>query len=234
MKLSIIIPVYNEEKYINRYISQLVNKLNKQGFDYELIICENGSKDKTLFKAKSLSRRFKHVSVISNSQANYGLAVKTGFLAAKGEYLILFDLDYWDVSFITRSLKMMKDNDAIVGSKWGKGAKDTRSCIRKLSTLIFSILLKILFGMKISDTHGIKIINRKKFLPLIKKCRMTKDIFDTELLIRGEYEYLNIGEFGVKIVEKRKSRSSIAKRAIRTLRDLYNLKIFLNKEYGRL
>jgi glycosyltransferase involved in cell wall biosynthesis len=234
MKLSIVIPVYNEAKYIDRFIPQLVKGLNKRGFDYELIISENGSKDKTLSKAKKLSRRFKHVTVISSLQANYGLAVKTGFLSAKGKYLILFDLDYWDISFINRALPMMKIHDAIVGSKWGKGAEDTRPNIRKLSTFIFSSILKMLFGMKISDTHGIKIINRKKFLPLIHKCRMTKDMFDTELLIRGEYEGLAIDEFGVKIVEKRASRSSIIKRAIRTLRDLYLLKTYLNKEYDKV
>lgn len=234
MKLSIIIPVYNEEKYIGRFIPQLVEKLNEGGFDYELIISENGSKDKTLLEAKRLARRFSRVSVISSREANYGLAVKTGFLNAKGEYLVLFDLDYWDISFIKKSLPLMKIFDAIVGSKWGKGANDTRPFVRRLSTLFFSFLLKALFGMKISDTHGIKILRRKKFLPIIRKCRMTKEIFDTELLIRGEYEGLEIGEFGVKVVEKRSSRTSIITRSIRTLEDLYQLKIYLNKEYGKL
>jgi glycosyltransferase involved in cell wall biosynthesis len=234
MKLSIVIPVYNEAKYIDRFIPQLINGLNKERFDYELIICENGSKDKTLIKAKNLSGRFKRVCTISNQEANYGLAVKTGFLASEGQYLILFDLDYWDISFIKKSLPMMKIYDAIVGSKWGKGSIDTRPYLRKLSTLIFSLVLKILFGMRISDTHGIKILNREKFIPLIRKCRMTKEIFDTELLIRGEYEGLNIGEFGVKIVEKRASRTSIIKRAFRTIKDLYQLKIYLRKEYGKL
>jgi hypothetical protein len=59
-------------------------------------------------------------------------------------------------------------------------------------------------------------------------------MFDTELLIRGEYEGLDIDEFGVKIVERRASRSSIIKRAIRTLRDLYLLKTYLNKEYDKV
>ncbi len=233
-KLSIIIPVYNEEKYVNRFISQLVHGLNQKSYNCELIICENGSKDKTLFKVKSLSRRFKNVSVVSNLQANYGLAVKTGFLSARGEYLILFDLDYWDISFITKTLPMMKIYDAIVGSKRIGAAEDTRALVRKFSTLIFSLILKLVFGMKISDTHGIKIINRKKFIPIIHKCRMTREIFDTELLIRGEYEGLKIGEIGVKVVEKRPSRTSFFKRSVRTIKDLYKLKSYLDNEYNKL
>lgn len=234
MELSIIIPVYNEAKYIDRFIPQLVKKLNQQYFDYELIISENGSHDKTLSKSKNLARRFRHVRVISNPGANYGLAVKNGFLSAKGKYLVLFDLDYWDVSFVVKALTMMKTHDAIVGAKRGRGSRDTRPPLRKLSTLIFSSILKIFFGMKISDTHGIKIINRQKFTPLIKKCQMTKEIFDTELLIRGEYEGYIIGEIGVKVVEKRSSRTSIIKRAIRTLSDLYRLRTILKREYGQV
>lgn len=233
-ELSIIIPVYNEDRYVDRFIPQLVKKLNHLGYNYELIISENGSKDKTLSKVKSLSRRFKTVSVISNPQANYGLAVKTGFLSAKGKYLFLFDLDYWDIPFIVKTLPMMKIYDAIVGSKRIGAANDTRAPIRKFSTLIFSYILKLVFGMKISDTHGIKIINRKKFISIIHKCRMTREIFDTELLIRGEYEGLKIGEVGVKVVEKRPSRTSIIKRAVRTLKDIYRLKTYLDKEYGKL
>lgn len=233
-KLSIIVPVYNEGKYVDQFIPQLIKKLSDLNCGYELIICENGSRDETLSKARSLSRRFKNVSVVSNRQANYGLAVRTGFLAAKGEYLILFDLDYWDIPFVKKSLPMMKSYDAVVASKWIKGAVDTRSYLRKLSTLIFSIILKLLFGMKISDTHGIKILNREKFIPIIRKCRMTKDMFDTELLIRGEYEGLNVSEFGIKVIEKRSSRTSFVKRAIRTIRDLCLLKIYLRNEYGKL
>lgn len=233
-ELSIVIPVCNEAKYIDRFIPQLVNRLNQQDFKYELTICENGSKDETFSKAKSLTRRYRNVSVISNSQANYGLAVKTGFLSARGKYLVLFDLDYWDIPFIVKALPLMNKYDAIVGSKRGAGARDTRPFLRKFSTLVFSLILKLLFGMKISDTHGIKIMNRKKFNPLIRKCRMTKEIFDTELLIRGEYTSLNIGEIGVRVVEKRPSRTSIIKRAFRTLKDLYRLKIYLNNEKSEL
>jgi glycosyltransferase involved in cell wall biosynthesis len=234
MELSIIIPVYNEAKYIDRFVSQLVKKLNHQNFDYELIISENGSKDDTLLQSKKLTRRFKRVRLISNPEPNYGLGVKSGFLSAKGNYIVLFDLDYWDIPFIVKTLPMMTTYDAIVGAKRGRGSKDTRPILRKLSTLVFSSILKIFFGMKISDTHGIKILNRKKFTILINKCRMTKEIFDTELLIRGEYEGFKISEIGVKVVEKRSSRTSIIKRAFRTIRDLYQLKTYLNREYGQL
>ena len=232
--ISIVIPVYNENRYIDKFIVQLVKRLNKLRLEYELIISENGSRDDTLIKAKNLATRFKRIVVISNPKADYGRAVKNGFISAKGKFLVLFDLDYWDTNFITKSLPLMKNFDAIVGSKRGLASQDSRSFTRRASTFIFSYVLKMVFGLKISDTHGIKIINRKKFNSIIRKCKMTRDIFDTELLIRGGIEGASIGELGVKVFEKRKSRSSIMKRALITVRDLYYLRSLLKKEYGQL
>lgn len=233
-KISVVIPVYNESSYIEKFIPQLVSKLNKLNLEYELIISENGSTDNTFTKAKRLAKRFKRVVVISSPLADYGNAVKKGFLFAKGKFLVLFDLDYWDVPFIIKSLPLMESYDAVVGSKRGVSSQDGRSITRKTSTFVFSLILKVGFGLKISDTHGIKIINRKSFTSIIHKCKMTRDLFDSELLIRGGVEGLRLGELGVRVFEKRKSRSSIMRRAFRTIRDLYNLRKELIKEYGKL
>ncbi len=228
---SVVIPIYNEERYLNKYLKQLIRQLKTLGLDFEIILSENGSTDKTWQITQALARQHKYIQALHNPQADYGLAVKNGFLKAQGKFLVLFDLDYWSLPFLRHALPRMVVLDAIIGAKRGRGAQDNRTFNRKIITLLFSLLLKFLFGMKISDTHGIKILNRKKFLPIIHKCLCTKEIFDTELLIRSEYEGLNIGEIGVHVQEKRKSRTSILKRAIRTLKDLVYLKQVLEHEY---
>lgn len=234
MKLSIIIPIFNEASYLESYLSDLTSQLEKSKLNYEVILSENGSKDQTLDIAKRISSKKPKVKVITTQTANYGNAVKRAFLVATGDYLVLFDLDYYDVNFLLKSVPLLKTLDAVVGAKKGADSKDHRSFMRRLVTRGFTLLLKIFFNMKISDTHGIKILNRKRFLPLIKKCHFTKEIFDTELLIRGEYEHLKIGEIGVVVKEKRTSRTSIIKRSIRTIQDLFKLKLVLLKEYGAL
>lgn len=229
MKFSIIIPIHNEEKYLEKFFFDLLKKL--KGFrDYEIILIENGSRDQTRKLARDICKQKKQVRMLTLPEGNYGLAVKKGFLSAKGEYLVLFDLDYHDVGFMRKGLSMMKNYDAVVGTKTGKGSSDQRSFLRRLITCGFTLILKIFFNFKISDTHGIKVLNRKKFLSLIKQCSITKEMFDTELLIRGQYQGLKLSEIGVRVEEKRQSRSSIVKRSFKTIKDLVRLKIILIRE----
>lgn len=229
MKFSIIIPIHNEEKYLKEFLFDLIDKL-KSFRDYEIILVENGSTDKTRRLARQICDQRKQVRMLNLPEGNYGLAVKKGFLSAKGDCLVLFDLDYYDVGFMKNAFKKLSQADAVVGTKTGKGSRDQRSFLRRLISFGFTSILKIFFNLKISDTHGIKVLDRKKFIPLIKKCLMTKEVFDTELLIRGQYEGLNLSEIGVKVEEKRQSRTSIIKRSVKTVKDLVLLKASLVKE----
>lgn len=227
VSLSIIVPVYNEALFLDPLVREQIQQLQQLGFPFEFILCENGSQDKTLALARSLAKKYQQVKVLSLSQPDYGAAVRKGFLVGRNKYLILFDLDYFDTDFIGRALPLLQKNSAVVADKRGNGSQDQRNLLRRLATGTFSFLLKALFGLKISDTHGMKILDRKKFIPIINRCHFNRDIFDTELLIRGEYQGLKIAEVGVVVKEKRKSRSSILKRALRTLGDLVKLKIRL-------
>ena len=232
--ISIVIPIHNEEKYLKNYLFDLSSKLKKSHLNYEIVLSENGSQDQTLKIAKSLSKKDPKIKVLTSRIPNYGLAVKMGFLFSKADYLVLFDLDYYDVDFLQKSLPFLKKVDVIVGAKIGVGSKDNRILFRKLVTLIFSLILKLFFGLKISDTHGIKILKRKSVLPIIKECRFTKDIFDTELLIRSQYRGLKLAELPIIVNEKRSSRTSIIKRSLRTIKDLIILKIHLAREYPHI
>lgn len=228
--LSIVIPIYNEEKYLKIFLTGLLRKLSKLGWDYELILSENGSTDKTKFIAKQLVEKYQKLKLISLAKPNYGLAIKKGFLKARGKYLVLFDLDYYHVGFLKKAIKKMDTFDAVVASKLHKSTIDSRPVGRRIVTFGFSMLLKFLFAIKISDTHGMKVLNRKKFLPLIKRCCFSNEIFDTELLIRGQGDNLRLAEIGINVKEKRTSRKSILKRVIKTVKDLMVLKIKLLSE----
>lgn len=229
MNFSIIIPIHNEEKYLEKFLFDLLKKL-KSFSDYEVILVENGSSDKTRQLAGKICKQKKIVRMLTLPEGNYGLAVKRGFLSAKGDYLVLFDLDYYDVGFMKKAFKRMEKVDAVVGTKTGKGSSDQRSFLRRMVSRGFTMILKLFFNLKISDTHGIKVLNRKKFLPLIKQCLMTKEMFDTELLIKGQSAGLKLSEIGVRVEEKRQSRTSIIKRSLKTIKDLVRLKTTLIKE----
>ena len=107
-----------------------------------------------------------------------------GFLAAKGEIAAFFDVDYYDLGFLDRAVALIEAPDGpavVVGSKRGEGALDTRPWPRRMVTLVFSTILRVGFGLTVSDTHGMKVLRRAPLVPLAEACRFGTDLFDTEL-----------------------------------------------------
>ncbi|HET7722774.1 MAG TPA: hypothetical protein VFK43_22595, partial [Acidimicrobiales bacterium] len=88
-------------------------------------------------------------------------------------------------------------------------------------------ILKVGFGLSVSDTHGMKVLRRPPLIPLAERCRFGTDLFDTELILRAERAGLKSGEVPVIVQELRPSRSSIAKRIPRTMANLVKLRIYL-------
>jgi glycosyltransferase AglD len=118
----------------------------------------------------------------------------------------------------------------VVGSKRGEGANDNRDPIRKLATLVFSTILRVVFGLKVSDTHGIKAMQRVVVEPYARICTFGQDLFDTELILRVERAGLRTAEIPVEVRELRPARSTFVTRVPRTLRGLCRLRWALWKE----
>ncbi len=118
----------------------------------------------------------------------------------------------------------------VVGSKRGEGATDNRDPLRKFATLVFSTILRVVFGLGVSDTHGIKAVRRTVVQPYAQICTFGQDLFDTELILRVERAGLRAGEIPVEVRELRPARSSFLSRVPRTLRGLCRLRWALWKE----
>jgi hypothetical protein len=156
-----------------------------------------------------------------------------GLLEASGEIGVIFDVDYYDLDFLKAALLLLDPSDAptgpaiVVGSKRAPGARDERSGLRRSATSIFSGILRLGFGLTLSDTHGIKVLNLLALRDAVRACRSGADLFDSELIIRAEYSGLITAEVPVTVSELRPSRTSIAKRVPRTLLGLAKLRLRL-------
>jgi hypothetical protein len=117
-----------------------------------------------------------------------------------------------------------------VGSKRAPGARDVRPWPRRLVTTVFSLLLRAVFSLSVSDTHGMKAIRRVAVEPLLERCRFRTDLFDTELVIRTQRAGLPIAELPVNAQERRPSRTPIWQRVPRTLVGLIELRLTLWRE----
>ena len=227
---SIVIPIYNEEEILEESTNAIFSLCKRIEIDFEIIFSENGSNDKTKAIAEKLSNKYPEIEVISNPEPNYGNALKTGFELAKNDLVISFDIDYYSESFLSEALKLESEYSAITASKRLGSSEDGRRFIRRLATNFFVILLKTLFGTKLSDTHGMKAIKQTEIEKFLPKVVSTQDIFDTELLLRIEKNGGKVKEVPAKVNEIRPSVSLIYKRIPRTLKSLIKLRIIFYKE----
>ena len=227
---SIVIPIYNEEDILEESLNNIISICERTDVDYEIIISENGSTDNTKKIAGELINKYPEIKIISNPEPNYGNALKAGFELAKNDLVISFDIDYYSESFLREALMLDYKYSSITASKRLGSSEDGRRLIRRLATNFFVILLKTLFGTKLSDTHGMKAIKKTEIEKFLPKVVSTQDIFDTELLIRIEKNGGKIKEVPAKVNEIRPSVSLIYKRIPRTLKSLIKLRIIFYKE----
>jgi glycosyltransferase involved in cell wall biosynthesis len=224
-----VLPAHNEEAYLSEAVREVVLALRQRHLDFEVIIVENGSTDGTQAEAEGAADAYPEVRAVRSPEADYGIALKTGFLAAGGDLVVNFDVDFVDMDFLDRAVAMMDASDLaiVVGSKRGEGADDQRAAGRKVITAVFTGLLRFGFGMRVSDTHGVKAMRRVPLVPLVAQCQFGRDIFDTELILRAERAGMHLGEIPVSVVEKRPARSSIVRRIPRTIAGLARLRVAL-------
>jgi glycosyltransferase involved in cell wall biosynthesis len=229
--LSIVMPAHNEHGYLEPAIKSVVAALRDRNVAFEVLIAENGSRDATVVEAEGLARTFPEVRVLFAPVADYGRALKAGFLEAAGEVVVNFDVDFVDLGFLDRALPLLTDGgaDIVVGSKRSPGSEDQRRAGRKAVTAIFSLVLRYGFGLRVSDTHGVKALKRAPLAPLVAACGFGGDIFDTELIIRAERTGMVVRELPVSVADQRPPRTPIIRRIPRSLWGLVRLRLALGR-----
>jgi glycosyltransferase AglD len=226
-------PAHNEAVLLDDSVREVVDGLRARGADFEVLVVENGSQDRTRDLAASLAHDAPEVSVHTLDRADYGRALRTGLLAARGDIVVNFDVDYTDLGFLDAAVRRLGEEDPpaiIVGSKRAPGAQDRRSWPRRFVTWVFSSMLRVGFGLRVSDTHGMKALRREVVLPIGRACRCDGELFDTELILRAERAGLDVTELPVTVAERRPSRTSITRRALRTLAGLVRLRVVLARD----
>ena len=225
---SIVVPVYNEAAFIPRALPALIDQMESLGESYRILIVENGSEDDTAKVTRQVAGDFP-VSVLSLDRPDYGAAMREGFLEADGDWVVNFDIDYFSAEFLARVLSM-SEVDLVIASKRDPSSEDRRPPIRRIATLVFNLMLRTILGSRVSDTHGMKAFRRSLVEDLAPSVVSRKDLFDTELVVRAERAGYRIEEVPVVVEEMRVTRSSLVKRAPRTVIGLFRIRRILNDE----
>ena len=196
--VSIVVPAYNEAGLLTESLREIVDGLRARLLSFEVVVVENGSTDGTRTLALEVAAVDPEVSVHSLPRPDYGEALRTGILAARGARVVIFDTDYYDLDFLDRALARLDAADApavVVGSKRAPGTVDDRVVRRGASSPPRSRRrCGSASGSRVSDTHGMKALDREQVAPLARTCRNGRDLFDTELVLRADRAGLGVVE----------------------------------------
>lgn len=222
MKLSVVLPARNEERLIRDSVLDILEHLKKKGYPFEILVVVNGTSDETKNIVKEIASKEKSI-VLLHSKPGYGFALRKGFKEASGEFIAIFNVDYYNLHLLDLADIEMYGKDVIIGSKRTYWAEDKRSLARKAVSLFFNLFLRLAFGFRGSDTHGIKLFRKKVIDRVLPKCKTTSDIFYTELVIRAQRAGFKLADFPVAVEEKRSSRFTFTDRTLKTPFNIYLL-----------
>ena len=214
-------------------MERLMAELGTVDATFEVIVAENGSTDGTGEVADQIAEDDPRVRALRLPEPDYGAAMRAGFMASTGEWVVNFDIDYFSADFLRAALELSNEADIVLASKRAEGAEDRRSLFRRLGTLGFNILLRLMFGSKVSDTHGMKMVRGSLARELTPTVISNLDLFDTELVIRAERAGARIREVPARVEELRDARSSFLSRVPRTLKGMWRIRRALRRESKR-
>lgn len=199
MKLSIIIPAYNEEGRIKETLLKTAEYLSRQSFDWEILVINDGSKDGTAKIVEDLKSQINNLSLLDyKKNMGKGYAVRYGMLRAQGDYKLFMDADNsTKIDEIENFLPEFKKGfDVVIASRYVEGAKilKKQTFLRIILGGVFNLFSKfVVHGF--SDTQcGFKVFSKECADKIFKKCKINGWIFDLEVLSLAQ-------EFGCKIKE---------------------------------
>ncbi|KKT69478.1 MAG: Glycosyl transferase, family 2 [candidate division WWE3 bacterium GW2011_GWB1_44_4] len=203
MKVSIIVPIYKQEKTIKKDLENIAHVMSQTRWDFELIGVVDGSPDNSFEEAKKL--KDPHIKIYGyEHNKGKGYAIRNGMARASGEYISFIDagMDI-DPNGISMLLEHMEwyDADIIVGSKKHPASQINYHVIRQLYSCIYHLLVRILFGLKLKDTQtGLKVFKRNVMEKVLPRLLVKQFALDVEILaVAKKLGFDRIYEAPVKI-----------------------------------
>ena len=229
--LSVIIPAYNEARRLPKTLTEIDKYLRKQSYDYEILVVNDGSRDKIAEVVRCLTPGVKHLRLIDNKEnKGKGAVVRQGMLEAKGEFRLFTDAD--NSTSIDQLEKMWpefeKGSDIVIGSRDVKGAvlNPPQPWLRNVILGEgFRLLRKIIVGLwELGDTQcGFKCFTKKAAENIFPKCKIDRFAFDPEILVIAKKLGYKIKEISVYWKNDPESKVKF-KSMIKMLIDLFKIR----------
>ncbi|HYP39958.1 MAG TPA: glycosyltransferase family 2 protein [Chloroflexia bacterium] len=193
-KISLVLPAHNEEPNIRSVVEEASRVLPTAFSDYEVIVVNDGSKDRTLEIAQALASENTHVRVVNHPvNKGYGAALTSGFNAATGDFVMFMDSDrQFDINDIHRLTPYVEDYDIVAGYR----IKRNDPAHRLLNAKIFGLAVRLLFDINIKDIDCAFKVMRSDVLRGIN-LESPGALINTEILAKAKVQGCSLTQVGV-------------------------------------
>lgn len=229
MKISVCIPMYNENSVIADSARRLSAYMEDHYQDYELLFCSDGSTDGCDQTVKSLA--LPNVRVISYEQnRGKGYAVRTAMLAATGDVRMFLDADLaYGTDVIDRIFQFFesgREEQVVIGSRnLQKDGYEGYTFLRKIASKTYIRVLGLVGGFRLSDSQcGCKAFSASAAQEIFSRCEIDGFAFDIEAILWATKLDIKIAEIPVRVIQHSDSKVRLLRDTFRMLRDLSKTK----------
>ena len=213
--LTIFFPMWNEEDYIETAVAaareicvELVS-IGEIG-DYEILIVDDASTDRTGAIAETLAARDRHVRVLHHPQnRRLGGSLKTGFANARGELILYSDADLpFDFAEVRKACRLARlyGADIVSAYRLDRTAEGARRAVYSFG---YNALIRLLFGLRLRDANfSFKLVRRNVFDHI--EIKSEGSFIDVELLVRAQRRGFKIIQFGVDYFARTRGISTLS------------------------
>lgn len=195
LKVSLFFPVFRDERSVRTVAEKAVKLLSELCSDYEIIIVDDGSPDRSGELADDLAREHRSIRVIHHGKnLGYGAAVRSGLAASRFEYICLTDGDdEYEIEDFRKLLKLRDRYDLIITFRYKKIYSNTRIFV----SWVYNKLLRLLFRMPFRDVStGLRMIRKSVVEDL--ELESTSPFVGAEIAIKSMLKGYTVGEVGIQ------------------------------------
>jgi glycosyltransferase involved in cell wall biosynthesis len=214
--ITVFFPMYNEEENIHAAVGSAAEILESLTNDYEILIVDDASTDRTAAIADALAASDPRIRVVHHAtNQRLGGALRTGFARATKDLVLYSDADYpFDMIELVKAVRIIRQADVVTAYRFDRTGEGP---LRTLYSFGWNFLIKLLFGLRVKDVNfSFKLVRRKIFEQVHLKG--DSSFIDSELLIRCQYCGFRILQMGVDYFPRSRGISTLS--SLETIRKM--------------
>jgi glycosyltransferase involved in cell wall biosynthesis len=229
-RVDVVIPVYNEVKVLEDSVRRTLALFDSEpGYDWRIVVADNGSTDGTGDLARRLESEDARVKALILTIKGRGLALREAWLNTDADVVSYMDVDLsTDLAHLPKLIGMVAGGgcDVAIGSRLARDSKTDRQLKREITSRGYVFLIRATFPrLRITDAQcGFKALSREAAQALVPKIQNRMWFFDTELLILAHRHGYKIRELPVRWIEDPDTKVKILKTAMEDVRGLLRMR----------